>query len=295
MKKKIYITGVNGYLGKNLRNYLSLKFDVRFLEKKMNYSEINSLSYDFKGIDTVIHCAGLVHVNEKKVDYKDFYSSNVLLTKNIFKKAKKNFVKNFIFISSVSVYDLEKDFSSIDQDTIENPKTKYGRSKLEAENVLKKLGKDAKINLYILRPSMIIGNESPGNLMKLSKLISLGLPFIFSRKNNKRSFVSLNSICEFILKLISSNHPSSTFLIANEKGICLKKIILMLRKNKKNLLPDIILPHSFLKLLFMTIGKSKEFSKLYGTLKIEPSPNCFSKELDWNSEVNWDEIFDGLY
>ena len=31
MKKKIYITGVNGYLGKNLRNYLSLKFDVRFL------------------------------------------------------------------------------------------------------------------------------------------------------------------------------------------------------------------------------------------------------------------------
>ena len=100
---------------------------------------------------------------------------------------------------------------------------------------------------------------------------------------------------EFILKLISSNHPSSTFLIANEKGICLKKIILMLRKNKKNLLPDIILPHSFLKLLFMTIGKSKEFSKLYGTLKIEPSPNCFSKELDWNSEVNWDEIFDGLY
>lgn len=295
MKKKIYITGANGYLGKNLRNFLSLKFDIRCLEKEMNYNEINNLSYDFKGIDTVIHCAGLVHVNEKKIDYEDFYSSNVLLTKNIFKKAKENLVRNFIFISSVAVYDLENDSSVINLDTIENPKTKYGRSKLEAENTLKKLGKEAKINLYILRPSMIIGNESPGNLKKLFKVISLGLPFIFSRKNNKRSFLSLNSLCEFILKLISSNHPSSTFLIANEKGICLKKIILMLRKNKKNLLPDIILPHFFLKFLFMTIGKSKEFSKLYGTLKIEPSPNCFSKELDWNCEVNWEEIFDGLY
>lgn len=295
MKKKIYITGANGYLGKNLRHFLSLKFDIKCLEKEMNYNEINNLSYDFKGIDTVIHCAGLVHVNEKKIDYEDFYSSNVLLTKNIFKKAKENLVKNFIFISSVAVYDLENDSSVINLDTIENPKTKYGRSKLEAENTLKKLGKEAKINLYILRPSMIIGNESPGNLKKLYKVISLGLPFIFSRQNNKRSFVSLNSLCEFILKLISSNHPSSTFLIANEKGICLKKIILMLRKNKKNLLPDIILPHFFLKLLFMTIGKSKEFSKLYGTLKIESSPNCFSKELDWNSEVNWEETFDGLY
>ena len=72
MKKKIYITGANGYLGKNLRNFLSLKFDIRCLEKEMNYNEINNLSYDFKGIDTVIHCAGLVHVNEKKQIMKIF-------------------------------------------------------------------------------------------------------------------------------------------------------------------------------------------------------------------------------
>lgn len=295
MKKKIYITGVNGYLGKNLRNYLSLKFDVKFLKKKMNYNEIDYLFYDFKGVDTVIHCAGLVHVNEKKVDYENFYNSNVLLTKRIFEKAKENFVKNFIFISSVSVYDLENDYSVIDQDTIENPKTKYGMSKLEAEIMLKKLVKETNINLYILRPAMIIGSESPGNLKKLYKVISLGLPFIFSQKNNQRSFLSLSSICEFILKLIGSNHPSSTFLIANKNRIYLKKIIFMLRKNKKNVIPDITLPHFLIKLFFLMIGKSKEFSKLYGTLKIESSQNCFSKELDWNSEVNWKETFDGLY
>jgi UDP-glucose 4-epimerase len=295
MKNRVFITGVNGFLGKNLKNYLSSSFEIKYSKKKINYREINDSPYDLKNIDTVIHCAGLAHVNDHKTSYEDFYHSNVLLTEKTFIEAKQKLVKNFIFISSVSVYDSEKEKTFIDQNTTENPSTNYGKSKLEAERVLKKLQINSSINLYIIRPAMIIGKNSPGNLKKLNKLINFNLPFIVTRKKNLRSFLSISSFCDFIKKLINSNKTSTTFLLANNKSLNLDEILELLRENKKSFLPDLILPYDLIKLVLKTLGKKKEFYKLFGSLEIKPSENCFLKGIEWNPEIDWKEEFKSLY
>ena len=69
-------------------------------------------------------------------------------------------VKQFIFLSSISVYGL--DTGVINEETPLNPRTHYGKSKLEAEQKLQKLA-DKTFNITILRPPMVYGKNCKGN------------------------------------------------------------------------------------------------------------------------------------
>ena len=76
------------------------------------------------------------------------------MTIEVAKKAKKDKVKQFIFLSSMSVYGLE--VGTITSETLPNPNTNYGKSKLMAEEALNKLSDDS-FKVVILRPPMVYG------------------------------------------------------------------------------------------------------------------------------------------
>ena len=124
--------------------------------------------------------------------------------------------KQFLFVSSVSVYGLNKgvlinentDLKAIDQ---------YGKSKIEAEAIVQKWCNENNVICTILRLPLIVGPNPPGNLGSMIKGIKNGYYFNIAGGNAKKSMVLASDIAKFILNaaevggtynLTDGYHPS---------------------------------------------------------------------------------------
>src|SRR5690554_777205 len=164
--KRVLITGANSYIGTNVEKWL-LKEPDKYHVETLDMKDPNWMNFDFSKFDVVFHVAGIAHIKETKKNRDLYYKINRDLAVETAKKAKNSGVRQFIFLSSMSVYGIDK--GVISKDTIPKPKSAYGKSKYEAENEIRSIETDSFI-VTILRPPMVYGYKSPGNFQKLVKL-----------------------------------------------------------------------------------------------------------------------------
>ena len=194
--KKVFLTGANGFVGKNL---------TLFLQKNTTHSIVNydkNLGHlDMTNLDVVIHLAGKAH-DLKNVDNAEaYYEVNTNLTKKVFDGFIKSNAKVFITLSSVKAATDELNVELTEEHQL-NPITHYGKSKLLAEQYI--LSKDIPHGkrVYILRPCMIHGPGNKGNLNLLYKIVSKGFPWPLGAFDNKRSFCSIDNLSFIINELM---------------------------------------------------------------------------------------------
>ncbi len=261
--KKLLITGSTGYLGDTFINQYNCKYKFeKFSLLNQKLEDIN-----FNSIEVVLHCAALVH---QKIEhpYEKYHEINVDYPVKLARLAKQNGLKQFIFISTIAVYG--EDEEKLDENTICNPITQYGKSKLEAEKELFKLNDDDFI-VSILRLPMIYGKDAPGNIDSLVKLVKK-LPIIpLDRIENKRSFISIQNLCYIINEVIMQNQ-SGIFLASDDEPISTSRLIELIAKNldKKIYLVKIPFSETLLRLLKPSFHK-----RLYGSLEVD---NSITKE-----------------
>ena len=56
--------------------------------------------------------------------------------------------------------------------------------------------------ITIVRPALICGENAPGNIQRLLKLVSKKLPLPFKNVKNKRALVSLDNVVSFICECV---------------------------------------------------------------------------------------------
>ena len=199
----ILLTGGSGFLGKHIYNEIIKTEEVLTLGRK-NASIICDLENDQfsidQNIDIVIHCAGLAHVFDYDKSTGDkFYSTNVLGTNNLLLSLEKSncFPKYFLYISSVSVYGLING-KNIDESCPLLAKDSYGRSKIEAELIIKKWCNENNIICTIIRLPLVVAENPPGNLGSMIIAIRQGYYFNVAGGNAKKSMVLASDIAKFI-------------------------------------------------------------------------------------------------
>lgn len=203
---KILITGSSGFLGKTLKE--------SFKEEKVFDLNRNSGNYccklekdmpEFNEVfDLVIHAAGKAHcIPKTEIEEQSFFDVNVLGTNNLLKGLKKTGVpKQFIFISSVSVYGLE--FGKlIKEESSLLAKDPYGRSKIDAERKIQEWCKTNNVICTILRLPLLVGLGAPGNLGAMIKSIKGGYYFNIAGGKAKKSMVLIDDIANFIPNVTS--------------------------------------------------------------------------------------------
>jgi len=217
----ILISGISGFVGQNLLQYLSEKGEnVHGVGRKAVGSAIKSWEQLFKASDAAecwIHLAGKAHDVQGVSDESAYEKANFLLTKQLFDAFLASEATTFIFMSSVKAA-ADEVTGVLDESVLAQPQTAYGKSKLKAEQYL--LAQPlANKRLYILRPCMIHGPGNKGNLNLLYKFVKTGLPYPLAAFDNQRSFLSIENLCFIIYKLIHSEAPSGIYQLADDKAI----------------------------------------------------------------------------
>lgn len=137
--KKIVIAGKNSYIGTSLKGYIE-NISNDYIIKTIDTHNFDNASCNFNGCDAVICVAGIAHIKETRKNKEMYYEINRDLPLKIAAKAKSDGVKRFILLSTMSVYG--KTSGIITPDTIPSPNSNYGKSKLQAENMLLSLEND---------------------------------------------------------------------------------------------------------------------------------------------------------
>jgi nucleoside-diphosphate-sugar epimerase len=201
--KLLLFTGASGFLGLNILSALKKEYFVDTLStsKIANY-RINlaeQVPVFNKEYDIILHAAGKAHTIPKiERDIKEFYAINYQGTKNLCTGFENSGLpQSFVFISSVAVYGCESG-EHITEDYPLNAKTPYGMSKIQAEEYLLEWCYRKKINLIILRPSLLAGKNPSGNLGEMIKSISQGRYFSIANGRARKSMAMVDDISRLV-------------------------------------------------------------------------------------------------
>jgi len=195
---KVAVIGKSSYIGSAFAQAQSGLFEISIVNARNDEWKL----FDFSGVDAVLHCAAIAHRKQKKSMRGLYFSVNRDLTAQIAEAAKNAGVKQFIFLSTMSVYGIKSGGITPDAVPKPAPDDYYASSKYEAEIALRAL-EDENFRVAIVRPPMVYGDGCKGNYAKLEKLLKY-TP-VFPDFINKRSAVSIDNLAAFLAALIDES------------------------------------------------------------------------------------------
>lgn len=263
--KKVLITGANSYIGTAFEQWIKQNNNDWCVDT-LDMLDEKWTEKDFGAYDTVFHVAGIAHQKEKKENASLYYKVNRDLSINVAKKAKAEGVKQFVILSSMSVYGMNR--GVICRNTKEKPVTHYGKSKYEADVAIGQM-QDKNFVVSILRPPMVYGKGCKGNYQSLRKL-SLKIPF-FPKIRNERSMIYIENLVSFVARIIKERQggvffPQNADYVTTYEMV--EKIALCHGKKAK---PISLFNWMIHVLLWMRVGIAE---KVFGTLVYEKIDLC---------------------
>ena len=319
--KNILITGGAGYIGSHIVEQL-LKKNVniiildnlvtgykRLINKQTkfingdikNKSKLIKIINDYK-IESRIHLAAYLNVNEAEKNKKKYYKNNIEGTLNLVHACKGSKVKTIIFSSSCSIYGNCK--GSVSEKTKPNPQGYYAYTKFKGEEIIKKYAKKYNYQYGILRYFNVAGasssgkigeiNTSHGHLIKNIAIQSLKKKPSISIYGNDyktkdgtciRDYMHVSDLTNIhiqTLKYINTKSKSLTLNCGYGKGYSVLDIVKILKKINKKLIINFEPRRAGD--VAQVYAETKKFKKIF---KWQPKFNNINKIV--NSAIAWEK------
>lgn len=284
---KIFITGASGFLGRHVvKRCLSDDTLTPILGRRENVKtgRLQSIGYgnlddlyditpELRGIDVVVHCAGLAHLLQGQLNdpRQAFLKTNRDATLRLAKQAVAAEVKRFIFISSIGVLGNQTYCQPFRFDTPPAPHAHYAESKLQAEQALVSIAEQTGLEVVIIRPPLILGSDPPGNLGTLMSAIRRGLPLPLGLvTSNRRSLAHAETVADLIAT--AAIHPDASgkvFLVADEPALSTRDIVVALAATEERNARLLPVPVIVLKMMLNALGKQQLANQLLGNLELD--------------------------
>lgn len=201
----ILITGANSYIGRSFAEWASRRYPDRFRIESVSVRGNAWRERSFAGFDAVLHVAGLAHADLGSLSEEQrqaYFTVNRDLGLAVAEKAKRNGVKQFVFMSSMLVYGDSAPYGQrkvIGWETVPRPANCYGESKLQAEEGLRGIIEED-FRVAVVRPPMIYGPGCKGNYRTLARLAKRAP--VFPDVANVRSMLFIDNLSEFLCRLM---------------------------------------------------------------------------------------------
>lgn len=244
----ILITGGNGFIGRNLIDFLK-EHNLYVLDKEQRYEtlDVRYLYGDITKIEDIFWCFQLAELNDEKIDYVIHLAAesgiipslknplksidvNINGTKNLLEISRKKEVKKFIFASSGGNV-LGHQEPPVTEDTIPQPVSPYGASKIAGESLCQSYFRSFGLNTIILRFSNVYGPWSfhkKGNFFPelLKKMKNNETFSIFGDGEQTRDFIYVDDLCNAIISCLNNEKANGEiFQLGINKEISINQII----------------------------------------------------------------------
>jgi nucleoside-diphosphate-sugar epimerase len=196
------VTGGTGFIGAHLiEKLVASGVTVRALVRRKtvlpagvepfscDLADAACVSEALRGAGTVIHLAGVT----KALRTQDYYTGNVRATENLARALARRDVR-FVHVSSLAAMGPSGDGEPVREDAEPHPLTHYGKSKLEAERVVRELAPGA----VIIRPPVVYGPRDR-DVFQLLKSISRGVVLEIAGGERWFSAIYVKDLCEGLL------------------------------------------------------------------------------------------------
>lgn len=261
---KIAITGINGFVGKNLKNHLvQNQIEIISIERSLLYSEPSKLAAILEGVDAIVNLSG-ANINRRwtRKYMREIYQSRVFTTRNIVKAVSicKTRPKHLISTSAIGIYDDIHEHDEHSRYLSHKFLGKVCRSWETAALNAETYG----TSVSILRFGIVIGKNG-GIIRQLFPLFKMGLGAMIGNGKQSMSFIQIDDLIEIISQLISGKLEPSVYNAVSPQFTSNKEFSKIFAKKLHR--PIILsIPKFFLRLLF-----NKGAEVLYSGQKVIPA------------------------
>jgi nucleoside-diphosphate-sugar epimerase len=297
----VAIVGASGFIGSHTTDaFRSLGNSVLALSRHsksmeclaVDYMDVRGMAAALKGVNSVVHVAGLAHVSPKLLaDSESVYRlANVQVAANVASAAIAAGVERFILLSSAGVFGSESPTGGFDDSMEPQPHDAYTKSKLEGERRVLEIA-TGQMALVTLRPPMVYGPNAPGSFNRLCKWVEKGVPLPFGRIFARRSFVGIRNLCSAIVAAEASSQSQAPMIVADRAPVSVAEFareIAAAHGRRAMILP---VPRKMLEYALRLVGMQEEYRRL--ALPFELSPSRIHSVLNWNApyslaeELHW--------
>ena len=186
---KLLITGIHGFVGSNLVEYLRGKHEIYGLDIVAPEKEGVVKTYSWEdleqgrvpAVDGIVHLAGKAHDTKNQSAAEGYFKINTV-----------------------------------------GP---YGESKIKAETYILSREVPADKSVYILRPCMIHGPGNKGNLNLLYNVVRKGIPWPLGAFDNRRTFTSIDNLTFIVERLLEKEVASGIYHMADDEALSTNRLI----------------------------------------------------------------------
>ena len=166
--------------------------DPRFEIVEASLTDLRAVMSAARGVRTIIHLAGVTKAKREA----DYHRGNVDATSTLLEAAARlPALDRFCFISSLTVAGPSPDGHLLDESEPEHPITAYGRSKLDAEQLVRAAATHLPIS--IIRPPAVYGPRDRDTL-EMFRWVRYGISPVIGGPNKSLSLIHVHDLVEAI-------------------------------------------------------------------------------------------------
>ena len=279
-KRRVLITGASGFIGKPMVRALAASGwavraasrdpaaipDMAGVERVVLPDLARAADWTplVNGATHVLHLAGIAHAPGQLPDevYARINSDAV----GELAQAARRRVERLVLMSSVRAQAGLAAEHVITEADKPLPTDAYGRSKLEAERLLKESG----VGFTVLRPAVVYGRGVKGNIASLATLAQTPMPLPFGGLDNRRSLLAIENLASAIeIALTSPQAEGEIFLVADTEPISVAELVTAMREGLGRSPHLLRVPAGGVKRLMATFGKEAEWDRLSGNFIVD--------------------------
>ena len=242
---KIFITGATGFIGRHLAKRL-LENGHEVIAGGRSFGKLGAICDKVKKVYTNIedqenilsilreekpdieyHCAALV----ESTNLERLMQVNKEGTRIVLDSCLKENVKKIIYLSSIAVVTGNKEVP-LREDLPFCASNHYGESKLEAEKIALKYRKKG-LEIAILRPCMVYGENEPHGLKRLKKALRLRMLPTINGGKNKLQLVSVENVVDVMMLCLDKKEAyEGSYFIADKEALNMGEVFNLIGDRK---------------------------------------------------------------
>lgn len=247
--RKILVLGGNGFLGRNLCNYLADKgeevysFDMSLPEQKDkrikyvtgDFFDDYTLETVIKGMDVIYHAICTLNPGNSNDKCIVGYERDFVQTAKLCYYLKDTDCRMIFFSSGGTVYGNQEQ-QPIKEDAVPVPINHYGNLKLCIENTIRTFNFQMKKNMLVARISNPYGpgqdyHKGVGFVdAAIKRAISGETIEIWGEGNNVRDYIYIDDLCRMLYALVDYHGEYEVFNLSSNAGASQNDIVDILKK-----------------------------------------------------------------